>query len=228
VSLYYQDDLVTLHHGDCLEEIAWLDADVLVTDPPYGIRAESKKGSYRGAGSQLRRAADIIGDDTTVTRDAVIVLWGDRPRVVFGSWRMPRPDPVDHRLIWHKKGSVFGIANASFISQDEEIYVTGAGFVKSSPPMRSVIATSEPRQGKYGAAAMAGHPTPKPLGLMELLIDRCPPGVVADPFAGSGATLIAARNLGRMAIGVEIEERYCELIAKRLAQQAFNFGEETL
>jgi site-specific DNA-methyltransferase (adenine-specific) len=220
---YYEDDLVTLYHGDCREITEWLTADVLVTDPPYGINAESKSGTYRGASSQVRNAAPIAGDRTTEARDGVIRLWGDRPRVVFGSWRMPRPEPVDHRLIWHKKGSVFGIANASFISQDEEIYVTGGGFVKSSPPMRSVIATSEPRQGANGAAAMVGHPTPKPLGLMEALIGRCPPGVIADPFAGSGSTLIAAKNLGRRAIGVELDERYCEITARRLAQDTL-FG----
>ena len=87
--------------------------------------------------------------------------------------------------------------------------------------MRSVIETTETR---HHAVQQAGHPTPKPVGLMERLIGRCPPGVIADPFAGSGATLLAARNLGREVIAVEIEEKYCEGMALRLSQQVFDLG----
>jgi len=219
---YYQDDYVTLYLGDCLQVEEWLGADVLVTDPPYGISYTPNKGGYKGKGSQTRLPKIIAGDGDTDIRDTVIELWGSRPAIVFGSWRMPRPAQTKHRLIWHKKGQAPGPANAPFMLQDEEIYIWGDGFVSTSPPMRSVITTTEARSVEV---AKIGHPTPKPLRLMGLLLERCPPGVIADPFAGSGATLLAARNLGRQAIGVELEEKYCELIANRLSQQAFIFEE---
>ena len=222
MSVYYQDDYVTLYHGDCLEQTEWLDADVLVTDPPYGINVEQRLGSWYGVKERRRTKSVIANDKTPEIRDDVLELWGSAPAIVFGSWKVERPPLTKHRLIWYKKGQAPGPANASFMSQDEEIYVWGDGFVKSAPPFRSVITTTESRGTEVGKI---GHPTPKPIGLMETLIERCPDGVIADPFAGSGATLIAARNLGRKAIGVELEEKYCEIIASRLANQTFDFSQ---
>jgi DNA modification methylase len=217
---YYEDDSVTLYLGDCLEVSEWLAGDVLVTDPPYGV-------AWRGITTGVNKGYDkhkdgIAGDKTTRARDDVLALWKNRPAIVFGSWKQPRPEHTEHRLIWHKKGQAPGALNAAFMSQDEEIYIMGQGFRKSSPPLRSVITTTEARSIEV---AKIGHPTPKPVGLMEILIDRCPEGVIVDPFAGSGATLLAARNLGRKAVGVELEDKYCELIANRLSQQAFIFEE---
>ena len=208
---YYRGDGVTLYLGDCLELTEWLAADVLVTDPPYGMAFVS---GQRRSEERVR----IHGDHTTDARDGALRAWGERPALVFGNWKIPRPAATRHLLVWHKTAAGPGMGDLSIPwgSATEEIYVLGDGF--TGPRTSNVIATSEARGNPYGEAAKTGHPTPKPVGLMEQLIAKCPPGVVADPFAGSGATLLAARNLGRSAIGVELEERYCEIVANRLAQ----------
>lgn len=213
---YYADDSVTLYHGDCREVTAWLEADVLVTDPPYGVRWESKFGDNRGPRKARARTANVIaGDDTTAARDGALALWGDRPAVVFGSWRRPRPERLHALLVWHKEGAYSALTRAPFFTNHEEIYALGNDWPMPAKPLRSVLTTTEHRSHH---TARIGHPTPKPLPLMEQLIAACPPGVIADPFAGSGSTLLAARAQGRYSVGVEIEERYCELIASRLAQ----------
>jgi site-specific DNA-methyltransferase (adenine-specific) len=215
---YYQNELVTLYHGDCLQMSEWLNADVLVTDPPYGVAWRSSTMSN----ANVPKSEIINNDDTPDVRDKSLELWGERPALVFGSWKVARPPKTRHRLIWHKKANIPGMRSNPWFSADEEIYVLGTGFI--GKPEQNVIVTNDRRDGAYGEVARLGHPTPKPVGLMERLIAKCPDGVIADPFAGSGATLIAARNLGRKVIGVEMEEKYCELIANRLSQEAFDFG----
>jgi site-specific DNA-methyltransferase (adenine-specific) len=114
----------------------------------------------------------------------------------------------------------------AWISGDEEIYVVGDSLARfTGKPRKGYYITRQVQGSLGGEAAKVGHPNAKPLGLMENLLAKCPPGMVADPFAGSGSTLIAAKNLGRRAIGIELSERYCELAARRLTQDALNFGE---
>ena len=215
---YFQNDLVTLYHGDCLEITEWLDADVLVTDPPYGVAWQSSTMSN----ANQPKSEKINNDETPDVRDKSLQLWGDKPALVFGSWKVVRPANTRHRLIWYKKANIPGMRSHAWFSADEEIYVLGTGFV--GKPEQNVLVTNDRRDGAYGEVARLGHPTPKPVGLMERLITKCPEGIISDPFAGSGATLVAARNLGRKVIGVELEEKYCELIANRLSQDAFDFG----
>ena len=215
---YYSDEFVTLYHGDCREVDAWLEADVLVTDPPYGIAWQSGQMD----GGKAPKVKSVAGDEDTAVRDAALSAWGNRPAAVFGSWRAPRPPGCRHRLIWHKAARKPGFSTAPWFPNDEEVYVLGSGFAGS--PHGTVITTHEQRDGASGEVARIGHPTPKPLDLMAHIIERCPPGTVADPFAGSGSTLVAAKRLGRKAIGVELDERYCEIAAKRLAQGVLDFG----
>lgn len=213
VTPYYEDESVTLYHGDCLsDEIAphWLAADVLVTDPPYGMAYESNRNRNK---KNVKLGRPVMADDSTEVRDAALALWGDRPALVFGKWTVARPAATRARLIWDKRVQGTGDVTLPWGPAEEEIYVLGSGFTgKREGNVISVQMLMSADRNR------PDHPTPKPLGLMSRLIEKCPPGVVADPFAGSGATLVAARDMGRRAVGVEVEERYCELIAKRLAQ----------
>ncbi|MDE2107533.1 MAG: site-specific DNA-methyltransferase [Patescibacteria group bacterium] len=209
---YYQDDLVTIYHGDCLEITEWLDADVLITDPPYGI-------NYLSGARRNRLAASITGDKDASLRDKVIERWGDRPAIIFGTWRVNRPLGTVARLIWDTKGALgMGDLSIPWKPSDQEIYILGSGFsgrrtsnVLSFAPVQSMA-----RNGRL-------HPHQKPVPLLLDLLRKCPAGTVSDPFMGSGSTLVAAKSLGRKAIGVEIEEKYCEIAARRCAQD-YLFG----
>jgi site-specific DNA-methyltransferase (adenine-specific) len=218
---YYSDELVTLYLGDCREVTEWLAADVLVTDPPYG------RGWKQGAGSgNLRTSAagrythrGIAGDEDTTLRDAALAMWGDRLAICFGDPLIDRPAGTRQALGYQKPAGSGNKGTFGGFRRDLElIYLVGpwrGGLNGHS----SILATGARNIGAtYGTAARYGHPHAKPVDVMETLISACPAGTIADPFAGAGSTLVAARNLGRKAIGVEIDERYCERAALRLSQ----------
>lgn len=224
---YYADDNVTLYHGDCLEVDEWLAADVLVTDPPYGINwaaNEHWKNATGGGGHRSTgQALSIANDTNTIARDAALERWGDRKAVVFGDILKHHPVGAVHMLVYAKPFDA-GIrgARAGRRKDAEAIFLLGPWEVGVGGES-SILRTSGCVAGPRGIATRAGHPHAKPLDVMEELI-ALSPGTIADPFAGSGSTLVAARNLGRKAIGVELEEKYCEIIAKRLDQMRLDFG----
>lgn len=218
MALYYEDEYVQLHHGDCRAIRGWTTAAVLITDPPYGSEGDVGYGRFGANGRAKDATFKIAGDKTTEVRDAILSMWGDKPRMVFGSPRLPEP-PGEwrDRLVWDRREP--GLNGGAWRYTHESIFVGGDGWVRTSASSFSILSTP----AGNGTWEKGQHVHYKPTALMEALVATAPQGTIADPFAGSGSTLIAARNLGRKVIGVELEERYCELIVKRLSQQAFDF-----
>jgi DNA modification methylase len=210
---YYEDEQVKLYHGDCRKITEWLSADALICDVPYGI-------SYKSGSRRQTLADSIAGDEDTELRDWILEAWGDRPALIFGTWRIPRPEGTHTRLIWDTKGALgMGNLTVPWKPSDQEIYVLGYGF--TGRRTSNVLCHAPVQSLGYNGRE---HPHEKPVWLMQDLVDKCPPGwLIADPTAGTGSTLAAAKQLGRRAIGVELEERYCEIAAKRLAQDTL-FG----
>jgi site-specific DNA-methyltransferase (adenine-specific) len=213
---YFQNDYVTLYQGNCLDYADVItSADVLITDPPYGM-------SYVSNSSLNGPSKEIAGDNDVNLRNNIIELWrggGEKPALIFGTWRVERPMETKQLIIWDKGDSPgMGDLSMPWGPAHEEIYVLGKGWKGKRRPNVYRVPTLAP-----SSKERPNHPTPKPVPLMEQLIDYAPEGVIVDPFAGSGATLVAAQNLNRKAIGIEIDEQYCELIANRLSQQSL-FG----
>lgn len=126
-------------------------------------------------------------------------------------WRYPEPTWV---LAWARPASVQRNGSLRGFNNWEPILLYGV----------EALANDLILVPHTAADADFDHPTPKPLRLMTALLGRMPSGSVLDPFAGSGTTLVAAKSLNRKAIGIEIEERYCEIAAKRCSQEVLGLS----
>lgn len=251
---YYHDGQVTLWHGDARRIVTWLSADVLVTDPPYGVQAKRRRGTWS---MPEDRPDTIAGDVDTEVRDAALGMWGNpalylpeaqaprqalpwaRPAVVFGAVGMAAPFPTRKTLIYRKPpdagthGAVGG-----FRHDVEAVYLMGRqGVWPTAVGGRSSVLETGARSvgGPGGPAARYGHHMAKPVDLMEELVKAArnavelasgiPTPTVAEPFAGAGSTIVAARNLGLRVLAVELELRNCERIVHRLKQGAMVFDD---
>lgn len=225
---YYQDEHVTLYYGDCLtEHRGWLQADALVTDPPYG--RDWKQGNIKEARWLKAQDSDahsgIANDGDTTVRDAVLSAYSTRSWIAFGDLMLQPPEATKLTAIYWKDSGTSGFRGAvAGVRRDAEAIYFGGRQATGLGGRSSVFRFGGSVSGSHGLTGATGHPHTKPVSLMEALIELLPPGTIADPFAGSGSTLVAARNLGRKAIGVELEERYCEVVAKRLSQDVLDFG----
>jgi site-specific DNA-methyltransferase (adenine-specific) len=206
---YYQDDLVTLYLGDCREIRDWLDADVLLTDPPYGV-------DYDTGARRDTLPTSIAGDKDTAARDDALTMWGQtRPALVFGSWRVERPAATKALLVWDTKGALgMGDLRIPWKPAHQEIYVLGDGPWKGK--RSSDVLVCPPVQSTASNGRLHIHQ--KPIALLAELAEATT-GVIADPFCGSGSTAVAARMLGRKCITVEVDEATAEIAAARLARE---------
>lgn len=224
---YYKHGGITIYHGDCREVMPSLEpVDLVLTDPPYGIEE----------GAAFVRCGGAVIDNGSAGWN-VEVEWKDacaallRPGGYFAFFYNFREEPgfpqgVDSwsRFFWTKPAPA-PCPRRAFMSAVEVCAIgvrSGAkrGWWGGGGTSNSWAGLSPNRRGEG-----LGHPAEKPVSLMEKIAGALSgQGMsIVDPFAGSGASLEAARRLGRKAIGIEIEERYCEIAAKRLAQEVFDF-----
>jgi len=204
---YYDEDGITIYHGDCRDVLPNITADVAITDPPYNVginygeanhdqRADYEEWcwSWFNFLPQVRAISPGIANVAVWCRIAEppfwIVAWHKPAAMGRGPMGFNNWEPV---LIWGKpRGSIL-------------VDVVLAPIVPDT--------------------SLNGHPAPKPLAWAAGLVTRlvAPGDVVVDPFVGSGTTLVAAAQAGHRAIGIEIEERYCEIAVQRLAQGVLQF-----
>lgn len=243
---YYDEDGITIYHGDCLEVMEALptgSVQAVITDPPYSSGGFSESGKKQAKGQGLRsetlRETGWFINDNMGTAGAVWLMRCVAVRaardiadggslLMFTDWRMvPSLAPslessgmrYQNMLVWDKGQAGLG---TGFRAQHEVILhlVKGTGqFFDQS--FGNVI--SVPRV--HHSERM--HQTHKPISLMAALVRvvTSEGHAVLDPFMGSGSTLVAARQMNRRGVGIELSERYCEIAAKRLSQREL-FGQE--
>lgn len=200
---YYEEDGIVIYHGDCREILPHLPTvDLVLTDPPYGMAVDTGKFQRIGRPDYEWHTVEHAGIDWM--RD---VLALNKPTVLFGANAYASKLP-DHPgwIVWDKQADGFAQGSPAELAWTN--YLRNLRLFRLN--YRGFTTTFDPKQ----------HPMQKPVRLMRwiLRLDETPDGTILDPFMGSGTTLRAAKDLGRKAIGIEIEEKYCEIAVKRLAQ----------
>lgn len=179
-------------------DLTSLGAGAVVTDPPYGLGKRMSGGTWGTAD----KYAELWAWDVLPPTDLILSLTLIGPTVIWGGHYFPLP-PSRCWLIWDKRNAVPTVADCEM------------AWTNLDRPTKRLSAPV----GVHDT----GHPTQKPIQLMRWTLGFVAGGTILDPFMGSGTTLVAAKQLGRRAIGIELEERYCEIAAKRLAQDCMRF-----
>jgi hypothetical protein len=213
---YFQDEWVTIYHGDCQFVAPVIGRfDLLLTDPPWGI-------------FHIPTAVKMFGKETIYCKDLSASAWDKRPdadlmKMLFtitdkhivwgGNYLADILGACAGPLIWNKKTGANTLADGEMAWSD----VVGTMRIFTHQWCGAF------KDSERGLAAL--HPTQKPEALMRWCIEKVPNAqTILDPFCGSGTTLVAGRDLRMQVVGIEISEKYCEIAAKRLQQGVLNFG----
>ncbi len=230
---YYEDDWVTLYHADARE--LQLPADVLITDPPYGAQLTTKTTGRRWNGKRsetFNTPASVVYDDSaehvrTLISSVVLpqIALCDRALIFTGTTMLyDYPPPASIGCVFTPAGTgcsawgFTGMHPVRFYGRDPYLVDQRGG------RLNSFSAGAESNSVRWD------HPCPKPMPWLRWAVNRAsrPGETIIDPFAGTGTTLRAAKDLGRRSIGIEIEEHYCAQIVQRLAQEVLPLDQPEL
>lgn len=243
---YYSDASFAIYHGNCREVLAALpDVDIVLSDPPYSewVHAKVRRGGSvhtpdrkDGVKRPVISTAAVLGFGSLSDelRDEVAVWTGKHCR----RWSLFFSD-VESSHLWKESLTAAGldyVRTGAWIKVGATPQFTGD---RPASGFEAVTIAHPPGRKRWNGGGKHAvwthgversgervHTTQKPLSLMTELVAQFtePNELILDPFMGSGTTLRAAKDLGRRAIGIELEERYCEIAAKRLAQEVLSLG----
>jgi len=212
VTPYYDSGGITIYHGDCREILPTLEFDAIVTDAPYGVGVEY--GAFDDTAANVAAIAAWL--EPYLRRAESAAVFCGVPQM----WLWPKPTWV---LCWSYAPSTNTFSPWGY-AQWQPVLVYGRDpYLRDRLGPRPTVFNHGRPVEKEGA----GHPCPKSLPVMRYYVERTTRelDIIVDPFMGSGTTLRAAKDCGRRAIGIEIEERYCEIAANRMRQGVL-FGQE--
>ena len=213
---YYEDESVTIYKEDCLMVMPALRPDVVITDPPYGIGAYASGTMGGGVLAKQSKFDKTDWDNNRMHRVYMeMIKFISCHQVIFGGNYYDLGESRGY-IIWDKDNGENKFADCEM------------AWTNYDRPVRKIKHKWQGMlQQNMGEKENRVHPTQKPLPVMKWVIENytTPTDLILDPFMGSGTTLVAAASLGRKAIGIEINEKYCKEAIKRLnAVQADVFG----
>lgn len=223
---YYEDESVTLYHGDSLVIVPSLPkVDLVVTDPPYGVNTKSDGMGKLNPWADLTNAAYWYAAWFKAVRSRLThggAMWSFlnwRSMVTFQKASCDEAWPIESLLVWDKQW--IGPGGQKGLRPSYEFVALFAmpdfGLADRGIP--------DIRRCQWSSQKPHGHPAEKPVDLVSWLLEISGGDTVLDPFMGSGTTVVAAKNAGRKAIGIEQDERWCEVAAQRLSQGVLDLGE---